>query len=623
MGLVSQSFKKAIKSSTREIKGYVEIITENYIDKNNYIVDGGSEIDISDITSYSQISNNQRVVNKYASFEKDYFLLDGSFILPSLGENINSGYISNSISYEENEKHFNGELLNVEIRINSQISMIEGITLYFDDDIYPTDLYYYNNGEKIEVHNDSNVLNIFDTINFVDGYFSIYFERLNNPNRRLRIAEIDLGITNVYKKTDLINFTINESIDVLKEQMPINECDVVLNNTNYQFDSINPTGIAKYLDGAIVKPYIGVLTDDAGVEYCPCGLYYVDSWKSNSETTTTLFCSTIFKKMSDNYSYVSQISTGFMDADDYFNYMFQLFGISNYEVKAFFDKKKDNCFICDTLRGKTTQLDNLRDVLILCNIIGYVNRFGEIIIDKLSDNIVDEILLNQCKDIPIIEIQNINSKIIINEVTSNIESSDNSIVFQKTIEVTGEKNQTVIVDFGKNYSTTLASNGIAPDYLTTRPGLDFYFIQYNSDILQDLEESNIQKGTSTITITKNGEKVKDTIPTTFEVGGNGNTIEITNSLFNATMQSYIDRGSATDGDGLGMLLSRAMKNTANFIKEQNHQYKIEIDYNGDPSLEAGNLINVETRYGMKKIRIQELTLNFNGALSGTIKGVGD
>ena len=45
--------------------------------------------------------------------------------------------------------------------------------------------------------------------------------------------------------------------------------------------------------------------------------------------------------------------------------------------------------------------------------------------------------------------------------------------------------------------------------------------------------------------------------------------------------------------------------------------------NGDPSLEAGDLVNLETRYGLMKMRIQEHRLKFNGALSGSIKGVGN
>ncbi len=619
---VGNSFKKAIKSDERECKGYVEIITKNYIDKTKYSIDGGSSSSIAEITSYNQIKDNQRVVNKYASFEKDYFLLDGSFILPSLGENLNAGYISNSISHEEDDKYFNGEI-DVEVKITSSVQSCEGLTLYFDDEIYPTNLYYYKAGEKVDIENDGSVLNIFDTITFEDSIFSIYFTRLNNPNRRLRINEIDLGITMVYKNTDLIQFTINEKIDVLKEEMPINTCEIELNNDDYKFDSINPQGLAKYLDGAIVKPYIGVLTEDKGIEYCPCGVFFVDSWKNQSITKTTLSCSTIFQKMANEYSYVVQISSNFMYVVDYLKYMFSLFEIKDYEILSVFDKKTDNCFIYDGYRGRSSQLDNYRDVLVLCNVIGYVNRYGIIITDKLRDNVVDEVLLTQCKSIPTFETQNINNKVIINQVMTNMESSDNSVIYQKEINVTGERNQTVIVDFGKNYVTNMSYLGIAPDYLTTRAGLNFYFIQFNSDILQPLEENNIQNGISNITIKKAGELTIDTVPTEFELEGHGNTIEITNSLFNNIMQNYIDRGNAFDGEGVGMLLSRAISNTVEFIKKQNHQYKIEIDYNGDPSLEAGDLIIAPTRYGIKKIRIQELSLTFDGALSGTITGVGD
>jgi hypothetical protein len=46
-----------------------------------------------------------------------------------------------------------------------------------------------------------------------------------------------------------------------------------------------------------------------------------------------------------------------------------------------------------------------------------------------------------------------------------------------------------------------------------------------------------------------------------------------------------------------------------------------FDYNGDPSLEAGDYIEVETPYGYKPIFIQKNRFTFNGGLSGSIEGV--
>ena len=50
-------------------------------------------------------------------------------------------------------------------------------------------------------------------------------------------------------------------------------------------------------------------------------------------------------------------------------------------------------------------------------------------------------------------------------------------------------------------------------------------------------------------------------------------------------------------------------------------YEISFDYNGDPSLEAGDYINVETPYGYKPVFIQKNKFKFNGGLQGSIEGV--
>jgi hypothetical protein len=55
--------------------------------------------------------------------------------------------------------------------------------------------------------------------------------------------------------------------------------------------------------------------------------------------------------------------------------------------------------------------------------------------------------------------------------------------------------------------------------------------------------------------------------------------------------------------------------------EYTPSYEINFEYNGDPSLEAGDYIEVETPYGYKPLFIQKNRFTFNGGLSGSIEGV--
>ena len=57
------------------------------------------------------------------------------------------------------------------------------------------------------------------------------------------------------------------------------------------------------------------------------------------------------------------------------------------------------------------------------------------------------------------------------------------------------------------------------------------------------------------------------------------------------------------------------------ILEYTPSYEMSFDYNGDPSLEAGDYINVETPYGYKPLFIQKNKFKFDGGLEGSIEGV--
>ena len=618
---MSSEFKDAIKSDVRDSRGYIEVIGNNYIDKSNYSMTAysydSSVEEVSDISSISELNNNTRVINKYASFEKDYFLLDGSFILPSSeNSNSNPGYISNEISKEDDGRYIDGEFRNpITIDITTSLSEVEGMTIYFDDDVFPTNFYYYNNGERKAIVNNSRVCHIFDTIIPTNNIIKIEIEEINTPNRRLRIAEIDLGITNVYEGNDLKEFEVIEKVDILKQEMFINECNIILNNSNNQFNSVSPSGIAKYFNGAIAKPYIGILTKTKGVEYCPCGVFYVIDWKNNSQTTTTLYCKSFFDKMNKIKSYFSQIGTNFMDASSYLQNMFLFWGYTNYLCNG----TTENNYISDNFRTVASQLEQLRDFLIFTNFIGFMNRYGKVIIDNVSNDIVDTLNSSTYKSEPIINTKKIINQIIINEIACETNNDSSSkIIFSKEFEITGEDNQKIPLEYDENTQATYSCNNIWPDGRITMHTRGSWLLIFNeNDSLFQLY--NRVTGKTTITLTQTGTKNIVKNPQIFDYQNEGESIEIDDVLFNRMIQAYIDRG-ITD---MGMKLIDAMKNTANFIKENDAKYSIEIDYNGDPSLEARDLIGIETRYGMMNVRIQEHKLKFNGALSGSIKGVGN
>lgn len=59
---------------------------------------------------------------------------------------------------------------------------------------------------------------------------------------------------------------------------------------------------------------------------------------------------------------------------------------------------------------------------------------------------------------------------------------------------------------------------------------------------------------------------------------------------------------------------------SNFF-DKTYSYKVELEYNGNTKIKAGDYINVESNYGTVPIFVQKHTLKYNGGLSGSIEGV--
>ena len=84
---------------TRRAEGYMSILM--YIPDNNVTI---SNVNSNDVLSYSNIDSLKDIKNytstTIATLEENLWLLNGTFINPTLGRRYN-GYISNSISNEE------------------------------------------------------------------------------------------------------------------------------------------------------------------------------------------------------------------------------------------------------------------------------------------------------------------------------------------------------------------------------------------------------------------------------------------------------------------------------------------------------------------------------------------
>lgn len=599
---ISDDFKNAIKDKNREVKGYAEVLYSHEDIEGSLDSEGIGTDEAIIVSSENEVLNGNRVVTNYASLEENYFKLDGSFILPSdplLLENVNTGYISDNIA---------GNYMNKKIRINNITNNnVKNMTIYFKDNIpsmVKVEIYYIIDNETNKMtksisENLNNVVHFeFDEISSI-SYIDISFDNFQYANRRIRIPKIEFGMTNVYKDNELISFTTIEQISEFNVETPIDECDLVIDNYDNKFDIMNPTGMIRYLNENVqVTPYIGIMTEHNGIEYVPMGIYYLQNYTNNSDKTTTFHCEKNFKKLSTSSgifrTYVSEYYN--TNPRKYFETLCDNYGIENYT----FDVVTTNNIINDMYFPLSSKLEQLNNFAIFTNSVIRNGRNNDVIIENIGTSLEDTLTLNEMKTIPEYNVKNILKSVIMNITDFNRKDSAGETLFNGAINV-NEENPFIL----KYDKPLLIMREFTPE-LTEEQFEE-------AEIIQPFYFFNTNKleGQFNLNISVSSELTRSTVPYTFSYNNDGAEIEIDSVFYNYLTQYA------------GLTPQTAIKNTADFIENNYKKYDIKIDYFGNPAYETNDVLKIETPYGYKTMRILKHSLTFNGALSGTIEGVGD
>ena len=578
---VSNEFKKAIKSDERRIKGYVEVL----YDLPNVETTPSSTYIQSTYTDINQITNGIRVENLYGSV--DYLPLDGTYLTmsPNTEENINSGYISNETFENINTPEFTINL--------AQTTKLNGVTLYFRTNIPTQITLYYVLGvdydEQTITNNDKDSVQvIFDSPKDVDQII-VYINSMEYSNRKIYINEIDLGLSAVYKDQDLIEFTVDEEVNKLVEEVPTNETSITINNMQDLFNPLNPQGVVKYLsDGSKIIPYIGVLTETQGVEYVKMGEFYFDSYTNNSDKTTTLVGKNILKQVEteplkdDNET---QIFTTVLDESEFDGLM------GNYGYNYVKNWTKNASMV---LWKENSLLKFLKDLAFWQINLFYANR-NNVLTFKSVDNTIKETLTKNdlINDVQYTTIDKLNTLSIIKNTYTGSNSSSTTRLLQETVTLT--KSPQVFLIIANNpdmmFSTVSQSGGSSASVVSA--GFYSLFVKVTGTIGNN------------VTLTFNGYSGSTISQKTFSKQQSGTVtpkvLEFNSDIYYVVNDTVVDNRFG--------------------IIEKAPSYEISFEYNGDPSLEAGDYIEVETPYGYKPVFIQKNKFVYNGGLSGSIEGV--
>ena len=566
---VSNEFKTAIKKAERQIKGYVEVL----YDLPQMNVTSIDSYAISSHTSLLQINDGNRVTNLYGSL--DYLPLDGSRL--TMGTtNENAGIIS--------EEAFENIAI-PEIVFYFDETTVNGITLYYRTNI-PTSLEINcSDGTQKIVTNDKECIQIIFDEPKVISSLSIYINSVEYPNRKLYLNEVDLGITQVYKDQDLIEFTVDEEVNKLVEEVPINETNIILNNMTNLFNPLNPQGVIPYLSkNTLIKPYIGVLTENTGIEYVKMGEFYFDSYINNSDSTTNLVGKNIIKQLENEYLidnnefnlFKSTMSkANFQTYMQNYSYVFNNLDFT--PVLATFNIDKDKL------------LDFIKEICFINSNLFYADRDNKLNIKTIDNTIVDNLTKYELiEDAEYTVIDKINTLVFKNPVAFSMNVTGSRLVYENTITL--EKSPQIVLckSFAPNLKDSIVHADGADSVSVISQGYFMEFIKLTGTIGSSV---HIQIASSYEIVQTIGEKIK----TVKNANERENIIEFKTSL------------------------SKSLNNIN--ILNYTPSYKMAFNYNGDPSLEAGDYISVQTPYGYKPLFIQKNHFKFDGGLEGRIEGV--
>lgn len=274
--------------------------------------------------NYKLIDDIRNYPSKLAIMEQDLITLDGSFMLGTSANSntyaqnyLFSSYVGTVLS--DSNCNINGTFTDTETGLTNFTRSVEYITVKSKaiiDNTMPVvndlksicitfspenNIYAVNFDIRFLYRNSSGNTSLVKTINVCDNqnykYETIFdsitnfnivlidFYKLNRPNVRNRINEIDFGPVRLYKTNngEYKEFNIIEELDITNNQMPSAEFNIKLINNNGDFDLQNTNGLSNLLfAGQPIKTYIGVNRSNNTEEYVCVGTFFSTEYKAEN-----------------------------------------------------------------------------------------------------------------------------------------------------------------------------------------------------------------------------------------------------------------------------------------------------------------------------------------------------
>ena len=386
---VSNRFRELIYAPTRRTGARVEF----------QIVDVTAIDDAEGtVTSEAVISRKDQLFNavtgmsgRLATFEPNYWKLDGSFSLPPKIDEpgYEVGWWSGVLSDGNGDFTPAQEIL---IDFSENHSSI-GLTIVFDtaSDEYASDfdIVVYDEFDNV-IHTENVTGNTLAKYILEQGLADyrkilITLKKWGKPQRRARIGEISFGIVEEYFNEDLISLEATEELDTISASAIINEVRFTIENQDKRFDIINPSGIYPFLQRKQkISAFIGVERTQGFFEYAQLGAYYLSEWRSDSGSLTATFTARDILDILDQDEYPETTHT----SESLYDIAEQVLASADIDF-YFLDEALQDITITATIPSAT-----FREVLQMIAIAGqcvvYSDREGRVVIKRLSEVVLPD-----------------------------------------------------------------------------------------------------------------------------------------------------------------------------------------------------------------------------------------
>ena len=269
-------------------------------------VNGIAQNDASFATEGAYFSDGNTPFNtneqvKYATFEENYTLADGkSLILPREGEGaiLDSGYCSEN-TLEAVAIHFGNTYA------------IKGLTINFGE-AYPTEFKITTDIDSVGTvyQNDSEEFVTTDTFGDITS-LTITPISMVGGQQRLRIKRIIMGIGLSYNNEVVEEAELSEEVSDISEDIPDTQFSATILDVTNRYNVNNVDSFIDYLTaGQIVTVAYGVALDEdaSNIEWIQTQTLYLSDW-SAKDGKFTFAATNIFAQQNDTYTLGNRIYT--------------------------------------------------------------------------------------------------------------------------------------------------------------------------------------------------------------------------------------------------------------------------------------------------------------------------